>query len=75
MHELYTQWWTKIGIPDTKCDNSEEKKESASELSFENVGGIFLVLAIGLIFALIVAILEFSWKAKQTSYDQVNNKI
>jgi ionotropic glutamate receptor len=71
LHELYTLWWTKKDIPNIKCDTVEDKKESASELSLESVGGIFLILAVGLVCALIVAVLEFSWKAKQSSYGEV----
>lgn len=73
IQELYSNWWKKYGIPDTKCENSDVQKDSANELSFENVGGVFVVLAFGLSLALIVALLEFTWKAKQASHEQVNN--
>jgi hypothetical protein len=51
---------------------TDKKKDSASELSVANVGGIFVVLVFGLIVAFIVAILEFFWIAKKPSNDQVN---
>ena len=74
LQELYTKWWEKEGKdPDQKCDNTDDKKkDSANELSLANVGGVFVVLAVGLCISFIVAILEFMWKARQTSDDQVN---
>ena len=73
IQELYTNWWKKFGIPDTKCEKQDEHKDSANELSFENVGGVFVVLAVGLALASLIAIFEFTWKAKQTSHEQVIN--
>ena len=71
IQELYTYWWKNYGIPEKSCDSSDEKRVMANELKLENVGGVFVVLAVGLSFALIVAVLEFTWKAKQTSHEQV----
>ena len=71
IYEKYIYWWKKFGIPQKKCDNADEKKDSANELSFENVGGVFVVLAIGLALALLIALLEFTWKAKQSSHSHV----
>jgi hypothetical protein len=69
LQELYTKWWEKEDITSgTKCDSiDDKKKDSASELSFAQVGGVFAVLAVGLCLSFVVAILEFAWKAKQTS--------
>jgi glutamate receptor, ionotropic, invertebrate len=71
LQELYTKWWQKEGMPDGhKCDlNEDKKKDSASELSLANVGGVFVVLAVGLCISFVVALLEFIWKARQTSDD------
>jgi len=69
LQEMYTKWWEKEDvISDAKCDSiDDKKKDSASELSFAQVGGVFAVLAVGLCLSFVVAILEFAWKAKQTS--------
>jgi hypothetical protein len=71
LQELYTKWWQKEGMPEGhKCDlNEDKKKDSASELSLANVGGVFVVLAVGLCISFAVALLEFIWKARQTSDD------
>ena len=73
MQELYTKWWEKEDKDlSQKCDNTDDKKkDSANELSLANVGGVFVVLAVGLCLSFIVAILEFIWKARQTSDDNV----
>jgi hypothetical protein len=73
LQELYTKWWEKEDKDlSQKCDNTDDKKkDSANELSLANVGGVFVVLAVGLCLSFIVAILEFIWKARQTSDDNV----
>ena len=70
IQELYTNWWKKFGIPQKKCDNPDDKKDHANELNFENVGGVFVVLAFGLGLAFVIAFLEFTWKAKQTYHEE-----
>jgi ionotropic glutamate receptor len=70
---MYTKWWVKDTL---SCERKDEKKkDSASELSLANVGGIFVVLAFGLIIAFLVAILEFFWIAKKPSFEQVLNQV
>lgn len=36
----------------------------------DNVGGVFLVLGFGILFALVVAILEFMWNVKKVAVEQ-----
>ena len=73
LQELYTKWWEREDRnQEKKCDVlDEKKKDSASELSFASVGGIFLVLVGGLGLSFIVALFEFFWRAKKMS----NNKV
>ena len=77
MQELYTKWWEKEDInTDQRCDVvDDKKKDSASELSFASVGGIFLVLAVGLVLSFVVALCEFFWRARQMSNDAVNKDL
>lgn len=75
IQELYTNWWKRFGIPEKKCESGDEKRVMANELKIENVGGVFVVLAVGLSLALIVAFLEFTWKAKQISHEQVETHL
>ena len=44
----------------------------ASELGFANIGGIFVILAIGLVLSMIVAAVEFSIKIRNRKGRQVN---
>jgi ionotropic kainate glutamate receptor 2 len=72
LQELHTKWWEKEGNV-TKCDLSDDKKkDSANELGLANVGGVFVVLALGLCLSFLVAFLEFVWKAKRISNDDVS---
>lgn len=67
---LYTRWWRQKGA--VSCDHGDEKKkDAANELGLGNVGGVFVVLVVGLCLSLLVALLEFIWKARQTSDQQV----
>ena len=72
LQELYIKWWEKEGKdPNNKCEKiDDKKKDSASELSLENVGGIFVVLAVGLTLSFLVAIFEFYFKTRNHSKHQ-----
>jgi ionotropic glutamate receptor len=73
LQELYTKWWEyEDKDQNQKCVSVDEKKDSASELSLESVGGVFVIMAVGIFLALIVAIVEFVLKAKKTHDRQVS---
>merc|ERR1712223_473735 len=55
--DLKDQWWKKEGT----CAEEESNTSGVSALNLINVGGIFLVLLIGLIFGCILAVLEKYW--------------
>lgn len=42
----------------------------AAELGIDAVGGVFVVLGFGCLFALIVAILEFLWNVKKVAIEE-----
>ena len=71
IQELYTKWWMIEDKSDINCNNDDNK--DSNQLYLENVIGVFIVVAFGLLIALIVAILEFTWKSKLTSHKQVKN--
>jgi hypothetical protein len=54
----------------TVCEDDNADDQQTSALGVGNLGGVFLVLAGGSIFALFVAILEFLWKAGKTARKQ-----
>ena len=60
----YNKWW-KLGTG--TCPKSDGDRSKASSLNVVNIGGVFVVLFCGLVFALVVAIAEFCVKLKGDS--------
>jgi hypothetical protein len=65
----YDKWWKSHGrwpnSVDGECarrKRSIERKSMANALGVVNIGGVFVVLLVGLAFAVMVAIGEFCWK-------------
>lgn len=54
------RWWRGNGCP-------EEESKEASALGVQNIGGIFIVLAAGLVLSVFVAVGEFLYKSKQSA--------
>eukprot|EP00064_Thunnus_orientalis_P004047 superscaffoldBa00000355_g4058 len=54
------KWWRGNGCP-------EEESKEASALGVQNIGGIFIVLAAGLVLSVFVAVGEFLYKSKQNA--------
>ena len=63
IQKFYNRWWKGGGA----CVRDEKKDSKASPLNIENVGGIFVVLVIGVILALVVSQLEFAHYAKKNA--------
>jgi hypothetical protein len=60
---LFNRWWREkdgAGL----CDIEEKGKKDANALSIANVGGVFVVLAAGLLLSAIAAVAEFAWNAR-----------
>lgn len=60
LHMMKEKWWRGNGCP-------EEDSKEASALGVENIGGIFIVLAAGLVLSVFVAIGEFFYKSRKNS--------
>uniref|UniRef100_UPI00398E5901 glutamate receptor ionotropic, kainate 1 isoform X2 n=1 Tax=Pristiophorus japonicus TaxID=55135 RepID=UPI00398E5901 len=60
LHMMKEKWWRGNGCP-------EEDNKEASALGVENIGGIFIVLAAGLVLSVFVAIGEFVYKSRRNS--------
>ncbi|XP_053396130.1 glutamate receptor ionotropic, kainate 2-like [Mercenaria mercenaria] len=58
--KMYTKWW--VEKSNTVCEKDTEDEKQTSALGVGNLGGVFVVLAGGSIFAFFVAILELFWK-------------
>ncbi|KAM7133338.1 glutamate receptor ionotropic, kainate 1 [Molossus nigricans] len=59
LHLLKEKWWRGSGCP-------EDEGREASALGVENIGGIFIVLAAGLVLSVFVAIGEFMYKSRRS---------
>lgn len=57
---MMEKWWRGNGCP-------EEDNKEASALGVENIGGIFIVLAAGLVLSVFVAIGEFMYKSRKNN--------
>uniref|UniRef100_A0AAN0LHJ5 Glutamate receptor ionotropic kainate 2 n=1 Tax=Polyphagotarsonemus latus TaxID=1204166 RepID=A0AAN0LHJ5_9ACAR len=55
---LYDKWWKSPGLTCIR-DEIKNKDGKADALGLENIGGVFVVLIAGLIFAIFVAFFEF----------------
>lgn len=67
LHMMKEKWWRGNGCP-------EEESKEASALGVENIGGIFIVLAAGLVLSVFVAIGEFIYKSrKNNDIEQVSD--
>lgn len=60
LHMMKEKWWRGNGCP-------EEDNKEANALGVENIGGIFIVLAAGLVLSVFVAIGEFIYKARKNA--------
>ncbi|KAK6326114.1 hypothetical protein J4Q44_G00017590 [Coregonus suidteri] len=61
LHMLKEKWWSGSSCLD------EEHRESAGPMGIQNLGGIFIVLASGLVLSVFVAIAEFIYKLRKTA--------
>uniref|UniRef100_A0A3P9ACM9 Glutamate receptor n=1 Tax=Esox lucius TaxID=8010 RepID=A0A3P9ACM9_ESOLU len=61
LHMLKEKWWNGNSCLD------EERRESAGPMGIQNLGGIFIVLASGLVLSVFVAIAEFIYKLRKTA--------
>jgi hypothetical protein len=69
IQKYYNKWWKEAA--NLKCDEEDKKKELAAELGYENIGGVFVILAIGLVLSIFVAAVEFTIKIRHTRRGQV----
>ncbi|NXN46571.1 GRIK3 protein, partial [Rhinoptilus africanus] len=60
LHIMKEKWWRGNGCP-------EDENKEASALGIQNIGGIFIVLAAGLVLSVFVAMVEFIYKLRKTA--------
>lgn len=65
LHMLRQKWWSVSSCLD-------EERHETGPLGIHNLGGLFIVLACGLVLSIFVAIAEFLYKLRKTAeHDQV----
>ncbi|CAF4494078.1 unnamed protein product, partial [Rotaria magnacalcarata] len=69
IQKYYNKWWKEEA--NLKCDEEDKRKELASALGFANIGGVFVILAVGLVLSMIVAAIEFYIKIRHRNNGQV----
>lgn len=70
IRRLKLRWWQERNIGEEDCSIEDDGKDS--ELTMQNVGGIFLVLFAGCGIAIIIGLMEFLWNVKRVS---INEKV
>lgn len=68
LYKLKNKWWKN----DSKnCDNQEDDVLDGDELSLIELGGVFLVLAGGIVVAIIIGICEFLWNVQRVAVEEM----
>ncbi|CAF1077261.1 unnamed protein product [Adineta steineri] len=70
IQKYYNKWWKEAA--NLKCDQEDKRKDTAAELGFANIGGIFVMLAVGLVLSMVVAAVEFSIKIRNRKGGQIS---
>lgn len=72
LHRLKTKWWVEknTAAGPGNCDSESSAGGDTPELGLDNVGGVFLVLAAGLLVAIIVGILDFLWNIRSIAIEE-----
>lgn len=68
IRKLKERWWKERNVGEEDCSIEDHGKDS--ELTMQNVGGIFLVLFAGCGVAIAIGIMEFLWNVKRVSIDE-----
>lgn len=72
--ELIDKWWESKDVDENgnliDCEANDKARSDTAELDMDNVGGVFLVLAVGILLSILVGILEFVWSIRRTSIDE-----
>ncbi|RWS03487.1 glutamate receptor-like protein, partial [Dinothrombium tinctorium] len=63
LQKLENKWW----FDRSECKDKGDKDSMQSSLTLQNVAGCFYILIAGLLFALIVAMIEFALRTSQIS--------
>jgi len=65
LDELKDKWFSRRAEGKERCKKLEETEDEAVSLAMENVGGAFVVLACGAVFACLIGVLECSLERRR----------
>lgn len=72
--ELIDKWWESKDVDangnEIDCQADEKEKKDTDDLDIKELGGIFIVLAVGVLLSVFVGFLEFIWSVRRTSIDE-----
>ena len=64
IQQAYDKWWRQIGAEN--CEQQAKKADqTANPMTFSSVGGLFLILAVGIVISILVGLVEFVWRANK----------
>ncbi|XP_030747692.1 glutamate receptor ionotropic, kainate 2-like, partial [Sitophilus oryzae] len=67
LSRLKTKWWTEMNGGGVCKEEEHADDNAAAELGLDHVGGVFVVLAVGVVIALTFATCEFIWMVKKVA--------
>lgn len=75
MQHLKDKWWITKNVPiiDGVPTNCTKEKEHSDELDIAHILGVFIVLLIGICFAILIGVSEFLWNVRKISISQKVN--
>lgn len=65
IHTLYNKWWRDTSAT---CRRDLQQTNKANALGLDSIGGVFIVLVLGLAFAMCVAVVEFCWMSRTKAH-------
>ncbi|XP_065357964.1 glutamate receptor ionotropic, kainate 2 [Calliphora vicina] len=68
LYKLKNKWWKNTS---KTCDNLEDDILDGDELSLIELGGVFLVLAGGIVVAIVIGICEFLWNVQRVAVEEM----
>lgn len=69
LFRLKNKWWKELD-GGGNCESDGGPTADAAELGIANVGGVFVILLLGCLAAMVLGIVEFLWNIKAIAIDQ-----
>ncbi|XP_074030865.1 glutamate receptor ionotropic, kainate 2 isoform X2 [Leptinotarsa decemlineata] len=66
LHKLKDKWWKEMN-GGGQCTKDKSGDIETAEMGLDNVGGVFVVLAVGVALAFMIAVCEFLWNVRKVA--------